>query len=179
MAVLAYLWRLARGEKWAGAHGSAWFRCSLAQLVIGLAPIMGWRAIPDRGTSRRCRVRPRHRKSVQRWLDWLALAGLVEHTPQQDEEGFWWRTVIRLRPLPRSRSSVLEEAVERRRGWPARERRRRDALRGPPAAGAEPDRDPAPRPAEPRGARQRAVAAAGRASSTASGACGWQSSSRL
>ena len=74
IAVLAYLWRLARGQKWAGPHGSAWFACSLAQLVAGLAPIMGWEG------SREQLLR-RHRKSVQRWLDWLALAGLVEHTP--------------------------------------------------------------------------------------------------
>ena len=89
IAVLAYLWRRGRGEKWAGCHGSARYGCSIAQLVMGLAAIMGWRGIPDRKDEEaRARFVKRHRKSVQRWLDWLELAGLVSHTPQQDEEGF-------------------------------------------------------------------------------------------
>jgi hypothetical protein len=125
IAVLAYLWRRGRGEKWAGCHGSARYGCSLAQLVIGLAPIMGWRGIPDRGNERAiARFVKRHRKSVQRWLDWLSLAGLVSHTPQQDEEGFWWRTIIELHPIPQLPAELLHEAVDRRAGWPARERRR-------------------------------------------------------
>ena len=125
IAVLAYLWRRGRGEKWAGCHGSARFGCSLAQLVIGLAPIMGWRGIPDRGDEQAvARFVKRHRKSVQRWLDWLALAGLVSHTPQQDEEGFWWRTIIELHPVPQLPAELLHEAVDRRAGWTARERRR-------------------------------------------------------
>ena len=125
IAVLAYLWRRGRGEKWAGCHGSARYGCSLAQLVIGLAPIMGWRGIPDRSDERAVgRFVNRHRKSVQRWLDWLQLAGLVSHTPQQDEEGFWWRTIIELHPIPQLPAELLHEAVDRRAGWPARERRR-------------------------------------------------------
>ena len=125
IAVLAYLWRRGRGEKWAGCDGSARYGCSLAQLVIGLAPIMGWRAIPDRGDERAlARFVARHRKSVQRWLDWLALAGLVSHTPQQDEQGFWWRTIIELHPFPQLPAELLAEAVNRRAGWTARERRR-------------------------------------------------------
>jgi hypothetical protein len=138
IAVLAYLWRRGRGEKWAGCHGSARYGCSLAQLVIGLAPIMGWRDIPHRSTDptvgaalRRHRYEQqvarfvkKHRKSVQRWLDWLALAGLVSHTPQQDEEGFWWRTIIELHPVPQLPAELLHDAIERRAGWVARERRR-------------------------------------------------------
>jgi hypothetical protein len=125
IAVLAYLWRRGRGEKWAGCNGSARFGCSLAQLVIGLAPIMGWRGIPERGDEQAvARFVKRHRKSVQRWLDWLELAGLVSHTPQQDEEGFWWRTIIELHPVPQLPVELLHEAIERRAGWPARERRR-------------------------------------------------------
>jgi len=125
IAVLAYLWRRGRGEKWAGCNGSARFGCSLAQLVIGLAPIMGWRGIPDRGDEQAvARFVKRHRKSVQRWLDWLQLAGLVSHTPQQDEEGFWWRTIIELHPVPQLPAELLHEAVDRRAGWTARERRR-------------------------------------------------------
>ena len=114
IAVLAYLWRRGRGEKWAGCHGSARYGCSLAQLVIGLAPIMGWRdrAIPDRGDEQAiARFVKRHRKSLQRWLDWLSLAGLVSHTPQQDEEGFWWRTMIELHPIPQLPAELLHEAA--------------------------------------------------------------------
>ena len=124
IAVLAYLWRRGRGEKWAGCSGSARYGCSLAQLVIGLAPIMGWRGIPDRGDEQAvARFVKRHRKSVQRWLDWLQLAGLVSHTPQQDEEGFWWRTIIELHPVPQLPAELLHEAIDRRAGWTARERR--------------------------------------------------------
>jgi hypothetical protein len=125
IAVLAYLWRRGRGEKWAGCNGSARYGCSLAQLVIGLAPIMGWRGIPSRRNQPAvARFVKRHRKSVQRWLDWLALSGLVSHTPQQDEEGFWWRTIIELHPAPQLPAELLRQAVDRRAGWMARERRR-------------------------------------------------------
>ncbi len=125
IAVLGYLWRRGRGESWAGCKGSARYGCSLAQLVIGLAPIMGWRGIPARGDDQAvARFVKRHRKSVQRWLDWLTLAGLVSHTPQQDEDGFWWRTIIELHPVPQLPVELLQEAVDRRAGWTARERRR-------------------------------------------------------
>ena len=129
IAVLEYLWRRGRGEKWAGRDGSALYACSIAQLVMGLAPIMGWRNIPNRKDERAvARFVKAHRKSVQRWLDWLALAGLVSHTPQQDEDGFWWRTVIELHATPELAAELLADAVERRGGWPERERRR--AARG-------------------------------------------------
>ena len=89
------------GEKWAGRCGSARYACSIAQLVMGLAEIMGWRNIPNRKDKAAvARFVKAHRASVQRWLDWLHHAGLVSHTPQQDEEGFWWRTVIELHPCP-------------------------------------------------------------------------------
>jgi hypothetical protein len=125
IAVLAYLWRRGRGEKWAGCHGSARYGCAIAQLVIGLAAIMGWRGIPDRKDEEAVRrFVKRHRKSMQRWLDWLELAGLVSHTPQQDEEGFWWRTIIELHSCPHLPPELLHEAVKRRAGWSERERRR-------------------------------------------------------
>ena len=112
IAVLEYLWRRGRGEKWAGRDGSALYACSIAQLVLGLAPIMGWRNIPDRKDVQAvARFVKAHRKSVQRWLDWLELAGLVSHTPQQDEEGFWWRTVIELHAAPELATELLEDAV--------------------------------------------------------------------
>ena len=125
IAVLGYLWRRGRGEKWAGRCGSARYACSIAQLVMGLAEIMGWRNIPNRKDKAAvARFVKAHRASVQRWLDWLQHAGLVSHTPQQDEEGFWWRTVIELHPCPQLPAELLQEAVERRAGWPERERRR-------------------------------------------------------
>jgi hypothetical protein len=127
IAVLAYLWRRGRGERWAGRHGSARYACSIAQLVIGLAPIMGWPIRARRGhldAVALARFVKAHRKSVQRWLDWLQLAGLISHTPQQDEEGFWWRTIIELHPCPELDPGLLEEAVDRRGDWRARERRR-------------------------------------------------------
>lgn len=138
IAVLEYLWRRGRGEKWAGKGGSALYACSIAQLVMGLAPIMGWkpptRLGPAQSRDRQARSafeRERalfvkaHRKSVQRWLDWLTAAGLVSHTPQQDEDGFWWRTIIRLNACPQLPESLLQEAARRRLGWWARERSRR------------------------------------------------------
>jgi hypothetical protein len=125
IAVLGYLWRRGRGEKWAGRCGSARYACSIAQLVMGLAEIMGWRNIPNRrNTAAVARFVKAHRASVQRWLDWLRDAGLVSHTPQQDEDGFWWRTIIELHPCPQLPAELLREAVERRAGWPERERRR-------------------------------------------------------
>ena len=125
IAVLGYLWRRGRGEKWAGRCGSARYACSIAQLVMGLAEIMGWRNIPNRRNKAAvARFVKAHRASVQRWLDWLQHAGLVSHTPQQDEEGFWWRTIIELHPCPQLPAELLQEAVERRAGWPERERRR-------------------------------------------------------
>ena len=117
---------------WAGRGGSGRFGCSVAQLVMGLAPIMGWGGLPNRGRLPRdkyLREREafveRHRASVRRWLDWLELAGLLSHTPQQDEEGVWWRTIIELHPAPEIERELLEAAVDRRAGWPGRERRRR------------------------------------------------------
>ena len=126
LAVTGYLWRRGRGEKWAGVHGSARYGCSIAQLVFGLAPIMGWTGIPATSDEAgRRRFVKRHRKSVQRWLVWLGLCGLVHHTPQQDEEGFWWRTIIELQPTPCLDRQLLQAACDRRRGWVAAERRRR------------------------------------------------------
>jgi len=125
LATLAYLWRRGRGERWAGYGGSALYACSIAQLVFGLAPIMGWRGVPDRrDVAGRRRFVKRHRKSVQRWLAWLARAGLVSHVPQQDEEGFWWRTIIELHPAPPLPGELLQAAGRRRRSWPTSERRR-------------------------------------------------------
>jgi hypothetical protein len=71
IAMLAYLWRRARGEKWAGSHGSARYGCSLAQLVVGVAEIMGWQDIPrcpPRATVRQRRAWERQRAAfVRAW----------------------------------------------------------------------------------------------------------------
>jgi hypothetical protein len=128
IAMLAYLWRRGRGEKWAGRQGSARYACSIAQLVMGVAEVMGWQGTREQLVAR-------HRKSVQRWLDWLADADLVSHTPQQDEEGWWWRTIIELHRLPDPPVDVLGAAVERRRGWSVREQQRERRGRRRPAGG--------------------------------------------
>ncbi|MGA2924418.1 MAG: hypothetical protein ABSG43_00275 [Solirubrobacteraceae bacterium] len=117
IATLAYLWRRARGEKWAGKDGSARYACSLAQLVAGLAGVMGWQGARDQ-------LVRQHRASVRRWLDWLQDAGLVSHTPQQDDQGFWWRTIIELHAMPELPAELLQAAIRRRRGWAHRERQR-------------------------------------------------------
>ena len=76
-AVKRYLFRLGHAAR------SARFACSIEQLVVGLAPVMGWGTVPARGPERARFVRA-HRKSVQRWLDDLQLAGLVAHEPERD-----------------------------------------------------------------------------------------------
>ena len=166
IAVLSYLYRRAYGEHWAGRGGSGRFGCSVAQLVMGLAPIMGWGGLPNRGRLPRdeyAREREafveRHRASVRRWLDWLELAGLLSHTPQQDEEGVWWRTIIELHPAPEIERELLEAAVDRRAGlaWPGAPQAVSGAQKGS-------DGDPAPGAAHAgREARQgdRASAAGG------------------
>jgi hypothetical protein len=169
IAMLEYLWRRGRGEKWAGGHGSARYGCSLAQLVIGVAEIMGWNGIPRQssdtsipaGERRRRYERQRasfvrcHRKSVQRWLDWLADAGLVSHTPQQDEEGF---------VADDHRAARLSAAASRaaRRGLGAA--LGLDGARAPPRrprAPARPYGDPAPRAPDPARSAARAAPRAG------------------
>lgn len=78
----------------------------------------------------------RHRKSVQRWLAWLQRAGLLTHSPQQDEEGFWWRTIIELQPVPALPADLLEAAARRRHAWPASDSERRGRQRGGDRRGA-------------------------------------------
>jgi len=53
---------------------------------------------------------------VQRWLTWLQLAGLITHTPQRDEEGFWWRTIIELHAAPELDAELLAERRRAARG---------------------------------------------------------------
>ena len=88
IAVLGYLWRGGGGEV-----GWALWLCALCLLDRaaghGAGGDHGWRNIPNRRDKAAvARFVKAHRASVQRWLDWLQHAGLVSHTPQQDEEGF-------------------------------------------------------------------------------------------
>ncbi len=125
LCVLAYLWRRGRSEKWAGSGGSAAYGCSIAQLVVGLAPIMGWGPVPPPRSFQRRKFIVAHRTSVARWLDWLERCGLAAHTPERDDEGWWWRTVIHLQPAPPSPPKILAAVRRRRKGWTRREARRR------------------------------------------------------
>ena len=117
-AVKRYLFRLGHAAR------SGRFACSVEQLVVGLAPIMGWGAVPTSG-SERARFARAHRKSVQRWLDDLQGAGVVAHEPERDERGWWWRTQIVLLTAPAPNAEELRVAQGRAQGWRARERARR------------------------------------------------------
>jgi len=117
-AVKRYLFRLGHAAR------SAQFACSIEQLVVGLAPVMGW-GVPARRGAERTRFVRAHRKSVQRWLDDLQAAGLVAHEPERDQAARWWRTQIVLLSAPAPDAHELGVARERARGWLCRERRRR------------------------------------------------------
>jgi hypothetical protein len=116
-AVKRYLFRLGHAAR------SARFACSIEQLVVGLAPVMGWGKAPT-GPARVRFVRA-HRRSVQRWLDDLQLAGLVDHEPESDRAGRWWRTQIVLLEAPELSEQELRIARNRARAWRERERARR------------------------------------------------------
>lgn len=124
-ASIAYLWRLGRyGQAWA-RQGTGTYATTLLQLTIGLAPIMGWTGIPDaEDLEGREKFLRRHRASVQRWLDWLAQTGLVDHEPETLENGQWYRTRVILKPCAVWPTHVLERVVDRDRSWRKRERRR-------------------------------------------------------
>lgn len=122
-ALKRYLWRLAHSSR----NRSGTYATSLPQLVVGLAPIMGWRRTTIRDgrpipLSRAALVRA-HRRTVQRWLDWLAAAGIADHTPERDQDGNWWRTRIVLYATPAIDASRLAIARARLRDRGRRERR--------------------------------------------------------
>jgi hypothetical protein len=117
-AVKRYLFRLGHAQR------SARFACSIEQLVLGLAPVMGWTAQPGSDGDRGRFVRA-HRKSVQRWLDDLQAAGLVAHEPERDAADRWWRTQIVLLVAPEPSRAELRCAQTRAQGWRRRERARR------------------------------------------------------
>jgi hypothetical protein len=72
---------------------------------------------------------------VQRWLDDLAAAGLVEHEPERDADGRWWRTQIVLLAAPAPAAAERAVAMRRARRWRVRERARRRRLRRVPSLG--------------------------------------------
>jgi hypothetical protein len=121
-AMKRYAYRLGHAAR------SARFATSIEQLVIGLAPVMGWGQVP-RGASARARFVRAHRRSVQRWLDDLQAAGLVAHEPEKDCDGLWWRTQLVLLAAPAPADDELHRARVWARGWDARERRRRRSSR--------------------------------------------------
>jgi hypothetical protein len=117
-AVKRYLFRLGHAAR------SGRFACSVEQLVVGLAPVMGWGAVPV-GEFERVRFVRAHRKSVQRWLDDLQVAGVVAHEPERDARGRWWRTQIVLLTALAPNPEELRIAKRRAQAWRVRERARR------------------------------------------------------
>ncbi len=128
-AVKRYLFRLGHAQR------SARSATSIEQLVVGLAPVIGWGAVP-RERSERARFVRAHRKSVQRWLDDLQVAGVVAHEPERDGQGMWWRTQIVLLGAPAASEPELRVARRRAHRWRARERARRRTRRVAPSLGA-------------------------------------------
>jgi hypothetical protein len=122
-ALKRYLWRLGHSSR----NRAGTYATSLPQLVTGLAPIMGWRRTTLRDgrqipLSRAALVRA-HRRTVQRWLDWLAAAGIADHIPERDQDGNWWRTRIVLHVTPAIDPGRLAAARTRLRNRGRRERR--------------------------------------------------------
>jgi hypothetical protein len=91
---------------------------------MGLAPVMSWGPVP-RDPVERARFIRAHRRSVQRWLDDLEVAGVAAHEPERDARGYWWRTQIVLLTAPVPRVDELELATARAHDWSRRARRRR------------------------------------------------------
>jgi hypothetical protein len=152
-AVKRYLFRLGHAAR------SARYACSVEQLVVGLAPVMGWGPVP-RGRRERERFVRAHRKSVQRWLDDLQVAGVAAHVPERDARGWWWRTQIVLLSAPAPTAEELQVAQRRARAWRSRERARHRQRRHACALATIRSRASEPRPGTRRRlARSRAGAA--------------------
>ena len=125
-AVKRYLFRLGHAAR------SARFATSIGQLVVGLAPVIGWGPVPRDPAQRAAFIRA-HRRSVQRWLDDLQAAGIAAHEPERDDDRVWWRTQIVLHAVPTPADSELRVARARARAWGLRERRRQALPRVAPA----------------------------------------------
>jgi DNA-binding PadR family transcriptional regulator len=131
-AVKRVLWRF-RGSS--GPSGR--YACSLEQLVVMLAPVLGWPPAPPPGTGERARWFRARRKSVQRWLQLLQDAGLIDVSGEKDQDGYWWRTIITLSPGggPALTREQLQAARRRMRTFRRRERARHRAAQRQYAAG--------------------------------------------
>jgi hypothetical protein len=127
-ALKRYLFRLGHAQR------SARFATSIAQLVVGVTPVIGWGPVPRDAAGRARFVRAR-RKSVQRWLDDLQAAGVIAHEPERDQAGMWWRTQIVLLATPEPDTDELAVARRRARGWKRRERARQRRGRVAPSLG--------------------------------------------
>lgn len=106
---------------------SGQYACSLEQLTVAVAPVVGWGPVPPASSIERARWFRAHRKSVQRWLELLTDAGLVHVAGVRDSDGYWWRTVVTLLPHggPQLDAERLDTARRRVRGFKRRERARR------------------------------------------------------
>jgi hypothetical protein len=160
-AVKRYLFRLGHAAR-SGRYAS-----SVEQLVVGLAPVMGWGAVPvDVGERRRFVAA--HRRSVQRWLDDLQASRIAAHEPERDSRGLWWRTQIVLLAAPQPEASELEAA--RRRARLGSSRAGATSRSSPaPLAGRDPLRSQRSQPARSRAARPRARPGDSRGSSHPAG----------
>lgn len=149
-AVKRYAFRLGHAAR------SARFATSVEQLVVGLAPVMGWGVVPRGGVERARFVRA-HRRSVQRWLDDLQFVGIVAHEPEKDCDGLWWRTQLVLLTAPEPTDLELQVARLRARGWPARDQARRRRARTAPSLGSIRERSGVPTAATCAAAARRRV----------------------
>lgn len=121
---------------------SGQYACSLEQLTVAVAPVVGWGPVPPANGIERARWFRAHRKSVQRWLELLTDAGMVHVAGVRDSDGYWWRTVVTLMPHggPQLDAERLTAARRRVRGFKRRERARRRAEISRVAQGGAPRR---------------------------------------
>src|SRR5512144_1488537 len=120
-AVKRYLWRRAR-RAGVGDTPSGRFACSIWQLAVGLAPIVGWPpAPPANEPEERARWLAKRRRSLKRWLEDLQAMGVLAYQAECDQRGRWWRTIITLRAPEQPPPGALAAARARIAGWPRRE----------------------------------------------------------
>lgn len=144
-AVKRYLWRRARRAGPADAPTGR-YACSVSQLAVGLAPLLGWPPAPEDLELRAAWLAAR-RRSLKRWLDDLQAAGILSYEAEKDNRGQWWRTIITLHAAPAASVEDLRVTRRRQKGWKARERHRRATPRTRPALGAIRNRSATPSPA--------------------------------
>jgi hypothetical protein len=114
-AVKRLLWR------WGHAQRSGHYACSVGQLVVALAPIMGWGRPPPGRAARKRWIRA-HAHNVRRWLDDLQAAGIITYSGERDNRGQRWRTLITLHAAPQAPADELQVAKRRMAAWARRRR---------------------------------------------------------